>query len=48
VRYRHRWENNIKMVLKETGYEDVYWNHMAQDRVQWWTLVKLVMNLQVP
>jgi hypothetical protein len=22
---RHRWEENIKMHLKETGCEDVYW-----------------------
>jgi hypothetical protein len=30
-----RWEDNIKMDLKETGCERVEWIHAAQDRVQW-------------
>jgi hypothetical protein len=25
VRQRCRWEENIKVVLKETGWEGVYW-----------------------
>jgi hypothetical protein len=29
-----RWEDNIKMDLKETGLEGVDWIHMAQDRDQ--------------
>jgi hypothetical protein len=24
-RFRHRWENNIKMGFKEIGWESVYW-----------------------
>jgi hypothetical protein len=27
----HRWKNNIKMELTETGWEDVYWIHLPQD-----------------
>jgi hypothetical protein len=27
---RHRWEGNIKMDLKEGGYEEADWIHMAQ------------------
>jgi hypothetical protein len=29
-RLRHRWEDNIKMDFKETGYEGVDLIHMAQ------------------
>jgi hypothetical protein len=43
-RFRSRWVD-IKMDLKETGCEDVDWIHLAQDRVQWWVLVNVVMSL---
>jgi hypothetical protein len=29
-----RWEDNIKIDLKEIGWDDVDWIHMAQDTVQ--------------
>jgi hypothetical protein len=35
-RHRHRQEDNIKMDLREMGYEGVDWIHLAQDRDQWW------------
>lgn len=35
-RRRQKWANNIKMGLKETGYEDVDWTDLLQDRIQWW------------
>jgi hypothetical protein len=28
----HRWEDNIKMDLKEIGWECVGWIHMAKDK----------------
>jgi hypothetical protein len=31
-RTRHRWEDNIKMDLRETGWRRVDWIHLAQDR----------------
>jgi hypothetical protein len=31
-RPRHRWENNIKMDLNETGWEGADWIHPAQYR----------------
>jgi hypothetical protein len=43
-----RWEDNIKMDLKEIGFGDVDWIHWAQDRDRWRTLVNTVMNLRVP
>jgi len=36
------------MDLREIGWEDVDWMHLAWDRDQWQTLVNMVMNLQVP
>jgi hypothetical protein len=31
---RHRWDHNIKMAIIETGYEDVNWIHLVQDRAE--------------
>jgi hypothetical protein len=30
----HIWEDNIKIVVKQTGCEDVDWIHLTHDRVQ--------------
>jgi ribosome biogenesis protein Nip4 len=43
-----RWEDNIKMDLRETGFGDVVWIHLAQDRDRWLVLLNMVMNLRVP
>jgi hypothetical protein len=32
---RHRWEDEIRMALRETGWEGVDWIHLAQDRNHW-------------
>jgi hypothetical protein len=45
---RRRWEDNIKMDLKEIGFGDVDWIHWAQDRDILRALVNTVMNLRVP
>jgi hypothetical protein len=47
-RPRRRWEDNIKMNLREIGFGDVDWIHLAQDRGRWRVLVNTVMNLRVP
>jgi transcription termination factor 2 len=47
-RPRRRWENNIKMDLRETGIDGMKWIRLAYDRVQWRTFVNTVMNLRVP
>jgi hypothetical protein len=31
-RPRHRWEDNIRMDLRQMGWEGVDWIHLAQDR----------------
>jgi hypothetical protein len=43
-----RWEDNIKMDLREIGFGDVDWINWAQDRDRWWAVVNTVMNLRVP
>jgi hypothetical protein len=47
-RPRHRWENNIKMDLREVGCGSMDWIELAQDRDRWRTLLNAVMNLWVP
>jgi hypothetical protein len=47
-RPRRRWEDNVRVDLRETGWEDVYWMYLAQDRDQWRALVNTVMNPRVP
>jgi hypothetical protein len=34
-RYSRRWEDNIRMDLREIEWEAMDWMHMAQDRDQW-------------
>jgi hypothetical protein len=47
-RPRRRWEDNIKMDLREIGIDGVNWIQLAQDKVQWRACVNTVMNLRVP
>jgi hypothetical protein len=39
---------NIKIDLREIGWDDMDWIDMAQDRDQWRALVNSAMNLRVP
>jgi hypothetical protein len=43
-----RWEDNIRMDLRETGQGGAEWMYLTQDRDQWRTLVNTVLNLHVP
>jgi hypothetical protein len=47
-RPRRRWEDNIEMDHREIGINGANWIRLAQDRVQWWAFVNMVMNLRVP
>jgi hypothetical protein len=47
-RPRRRWEENIKIHLREIGIDGANWIRLAQDRVHWRAFVNTVMNLQVP
>jgi hypothetical protein len=46
-RPRRRCVNNIKMDLREIGWDDMDWIDLAQNRDQWRALVNTVMNLRV-
>jgi hypothetical protein len=45
---KSRWVDNIKMDLREIGWDGMYWIDLAQNRDQWRALVNTVMNLRVP
>ena len=45
---KHRWENNIKMDLREVGCDPGDWIALAEDRDQWRAYLRAVMNLRVP
>jgi hypothetical protein len=45
--HRHRWNDNIKIDLREKGWEIVDWIRLAKDSDQRWALVDTVMNLLV-
>jgi hypothetical protein len=44
----HRWEDNIKMDLREIGIDGANCIRLAQDRVQWRALMCTIMYLRVP
>ena len=47
-RPRRRWEDNIKMDLREVGFDPRDCIDLAEDRDQWRTYVRAAMNLLVP
>jgi hypothetical protein len=46
-RPRRRWEDWVRMDLRETGLGDVDCIRLAQDRDRWRAVVSAVMNLRV-
>jgi hypothetical protein len=46
-RPRRTWVDNIKMDLREIGWDGMDWIELAQDRDQWRALVNTVMNLKM-
>jgi hypothetical protein len=48
LRPRSRWVNNIKMDLRDIGWDGMDWIDLAQDMDQWRALVNAVMYLRVP
>jgi hypothetical protein len=47
-RPRRRWVDNIKINLREVGWDGRDWIDLAQDRDRWRAYVNAVMNLRVP
>jgi hypothetical protein len=46
-RPRRRWEDGIRIDLREIGLWCVHWIRLAQDRDRWRAVVSAVMNLRV-
>jgi hypothetical protein len=46
-RRRHRWEDGIRMDLREIRWSGIDWIDLAQDMDQWRAIVNTVMNLRV-
>jgi hypothetical protein len=44
----HRWEDNIKMYLKEIGSWAMDGIHLAQDRNKWRAFMNMAMNVWIP
>jgi hypothetical protein len=47
-RPRRKWEDNIKLDLREIWIDGENWIRLAQDRVKWRAFVNKVINLRVP
>jgi hypothetical protein len=45
-RPRRRWEDNIKMDLREIGIDGANWIRLAHDRLQWRAFVKINLRVQ--
>jgi hypothetical protein len=46
-RHRRKWEDSIKMDLKEMGWGFVDWINLAQVRCRWRAVVNTLRNLLV-
>jgi hypothetical protein len=40
--------DNVKIGLREIGWDGMHWIDLAEGRDQWRALVSTVMNLQIP
>jgi hypothetical protein len=47
-RFRNRWEDSIKIDLKETGHYYLYSIQLVHISVTWLTVLNAVINLGVP
>jgi hypothetical protein len=47
-RPRRRWVDNIKIDLREVGWDGLDWIDLAQNMDQCGALVNTIMNLRVP
>jgi hypothetical protein len=45
--YRHRWEDNIKINIKEVGHENVDYIRLTQNKIQRRAVVKTTMDFRI-
>jgi hypothetical protein len=46
-RPRCRWEDGIRIDLREIGLRSVHWIRLAQDMERWWAVASVVINLRI-
>jgi hypothetical protein len=46
-RPRRRWEDEIRMDLREIGWGCIEWYQLAKGKGRWWSLVNTMMKLRV-
>jgi hypothetical protein len=46
--HRYRWQDNIKMDLREIGWGGKDWIHLVEERDQWRTVVNMIVHLHTP
>jgi hypothetical protein len=46
-RFRHRWEDNIKIYVRHVGWGGMEWIDLTLDTDQWQALVNIEMNRQL-
>jgi hypothetical protein len=44
---RRRWDDGIRIDLREMGWENVEWVQLAQERGRWQAIVNAMMNLGI-
>ena len=44
---RHRWEDNIKIYLREIQWEGLNWTHFTQTENQWQAFANIGVNLHL-
>jgi hypothetical protein len=47
-RPRHKWEDTIRMGVREIKWDGTDWMHLAQVRKQWLVFVNTVMSIRFP
>lgn len=43
-----RWEDNIKVCIRGTGYECVDWIQFDHYSIQWWIPLNMAMDFRIP
>jgi hypothetical protein len=43
---RNRWQDNIKIGLKQIRYDDVNWYHLTREMEKWWCAVNAVSSAE--
>jgi hypothetical protein len=48
MKTRRKWEDNIKIYLREIRWGVMDWIDLAQEKDQWQAFINAIINLRVP